>query len=1512
MSAGARTLAFLKHVLHVLVLVVGFVVCLVASVLVNLNLPAARRFACNLTTDLLAGMFEGKVALEKVDSIGLGGIRGARLRVTDDTGTQVILADGIDANASVLAIVRSAVLGSGDIEIDVRRIQIDSADILLDWSGGQIRMGRAFQLKPPSKPPSTTPGRGVHVELREIVIAHAWAHGSFPNTPPIDADVDNARAQLVVISRGAPDDDLHANVGRVHVRSRAAPYNVNADGDAHFNLSLPLAPGSPPIALGGGFHGLIAGIPTKAKGTLDGDRLDATVDVSHVEVNAVKEILPGAPLAAVSAAHAEAHGTLKNLDASAKVQIGPGTVDAKANIAVGNDVRIVGSFDASHVDARAFEKTAPPTDASATGKTTVVLANGAVDGTYAVDVSKSKVQNVETPAAHIEGKYSLSGITAMVRVDEPGAPTYANARLDLTKQLVVFDSSTKTAVFDEIPQLHGAVRGRAEVSAHGSISLPKQTIDAAFEVTGKDIAVSRNMIRHVEASGTVVGPIASPEIVASAHGRDVESGNMRIERVSASAKIGFTSSVDIKDADVDLSTRDEHIKVHADHAVIEGNGDLKVQGGTLDGLGAVVGVDVEKRSGLLAASVHAQHADLAKIGRIVGVQSITGHVSVNADVRLTSTDAEGKLDANIRNATIGPLRGATAHVDTTLMGRSFIANLHFDSPSFGRLDINTSTVHLTGSPLSPKAWEHATGDAQIDGQVSLKRLEDYLPKNGLTELDGTLLIEGEVKRDDPHTAPAVELDASTRSLVVAKAPEWRVQGIDVDLDAKLDPKGHAELGTKLHDDKGNLVTLQATGDLPLAELATLHAPVDALERAPVTFDFEIPGRKLQDMPKALALTRDQGKVELSVKGQGTFLEPNVDLTLRATNLRSPDLPFSLATSGEVGVAYDGKSIRLKGNVVAKKVTVLDFDAQGNVLWADVLRMGPSPDVPWDASAHAVMNALPLQTLQALADRSIKGNVSGEVSLFDYHKDAHASVQLSFDSLKVGKAKYTNAYVRSAVTTDGNMNAVVRLDQKDGHAEATLTGGAIWGAALVPKIDGSKPVTAALDAKNVSAGVAQPFLDQYLNELDGRVDAQARATIPPTGAPQVQGNIALRQGVVQSPVVGEEFHDVTAKVTLTPSGSDTLATANEIVAYGTTGKILAKAVARLHGVQFAGANIAAQLGRKNAPLQLTAEGQDYGEGYGATTVSITKPQPTQTDVKVAIPSFHVTVPQVSTRGLQDLTPAENIRVGVRTASGTFMPLALGAKEEPVTPSNNRLDVDVQMGKDCDVRVGDTVRVQLEGGPHLTVMNGTIVTGQIRLRGGTLYVQGKEFTIQDGGTITFNGGDPGNPDIAISAEWDAPDGTHVFADFNGPLKTGKVALRSEPPKSENELLALVLFGSTDEAGGPNATESNGMQVATTAGGFATQGVNKAINDLTGVDATVRVDTSEQNNPKPEVQVQLSRTISLELETVLGQIPWGDNPDQNYVTVDWRFRPRWSLATTFGDHGTSILDVLWQYRY
>ena len=77
------------------------------------------------------------------------------------------------------------------------------------------------------------------------------------------------------------------------------------------------------------------------------------------------------------------------------------------------------------------------------------------------------------------------------------------------------------------------------------------------------------------------------------------------------------------------------------------------------------------------------------------------------------------------------------------------------------------------------------------------------------------------------------------------------------------------------------------------------------------------------------------------------------------------------------------------------------------------------------------------------------------------------------------------------------------------------------------------------------------------------------------------------------------------------------------------------------------------------------------------------------------------------------------------------------------------------------------------------------------------------------------------------------------------------------------------------------------------------------------TANVDTTQAANPRPEVEVQIARDISVQIAVVLGQPPPGVNPDHTLLTIDWRFFSKWSLASTVGDAGPTIFDLLWQQR-
>jgi len=170
--------------------------------------------------------------------------------------------------------------------------------------------------------------------------------------------------------------------------------------------------------------------------------------------------------------------------------------------------------------------------------------------------------------------------------------------------------------------------------------------------------------------------------------------------------------------------------------------------------------------------------------------------------------------------------------------------------------------------------------------------------------------------------------------------------------------------------------------------------------------------------------------------------------------------------------------------------------------------------------------------------------------------------------------------------------------------------------------------------------------------------------------------------------------------------------------------------------------------------------------------------------------------------------------------------------------------------------------------------------------------------------------------VTAGWSAPDGTRVFADYVGPLRTGKVRLHSEPSLSQTEIVALLQFGSAEAqsgaGGGQGATNSATGTAVGAAGGVATQPINHAL-DQFGVHAVAaRVDTSEAANPKPEVELRIARDVSLQLAVVLGTPPPGSNPDTTLLTLNWRLMRSLKLATTVGNSGSSIVDMVWERRY
>ena len=239
------------------------------------------------------------------------------------------------------------------------------------------------------------------------------------------------------------------------------------------------------------------------------------------------------------------------------------------------------------------------------------------------------------------------------------------------------------------------------------------------------------------------------------------------------------------------------------------------------------------------------------------------------------------------------------------------------------------------------------------------------------------------------------------------------------------------------------------------------------------------------------------------------------------------------------------------------------------------------------------------------------------------------------------------------------------------------------------------------------------------------------------------------------------------------------------------------------------------------------------------------------------------------------------------------------------------LEIELGDRVSIRQSNTLAVWVQGRLVLDIGQKPIATGQIRLVRGFIDVQGKRFEIEQG-IITFEQDDPSNPVVVVTARWDSPEGYQVRADYRGRVQNGKLTLSAEPPLSNDQIMSLLLFGTpdgslgSDQGGGGDAALAIGV-----AGGAATKGINRALSDLTELDVSTRIDTSH-GAARPELVLQLSRRLAASVEYAVGEPTPGESPDCTFVTLDLRLGTRWSLATTFGDHGASLLDLLWRYRY
>jgi len=1525
---------------------VTFATATTAAVLVHLDVPATRRLVATQVTSILRGQLTGDVSVERIGALGLRGLSGVRVRVKDPTGMQVLFVDGVHVKVRGIEAAKSALFEKGPIRIPVDEVSVDHVDAAIDGDGskeGNLRIAQAFQPKKPSPPTPPDPNsRGVRVDAPNVVLHHAWVHGAAPGAPPVDADV----SQLV--AHGFYEPKLvKADVDQIDLVTRNLSPKVDPRGRIVAHASIPLDDDPKNVmVVEAKFDGAVANVPTTAEAKMAGETIDAVVDLRGATGERVKPAFGELPIYDEVSAHAEVHGTTSQMRAVANVLVGSGTVDVTADADLRDGTKVEAKVAGRKLDARTAAPTAPPTNLNFDAQAKVALAkSGATSGDFTFDMLPSRLEGDDIPRIAVKGDFTKTTVRAKGKIDDARVPTTIAVAMSEIGGYSIVDAEVETAIpeISKLPKMRTIASGSATARVTAHANLEAKSFDAKAEIKGKNIDVSGGgangqHVDDVNVLATAAGPFDQPVIEAGVHAGGIQAAGQKLGSADVRAKAAVGKTIVVRDVLVDLVKEGHTVNVGAKRVVVDGK-QLTVDGATVRGLGEPINVDFTKDARSMRVKLDAPEIDLARVAKIAGRPGdvAKGTLALAGDVTLERDGAHGELHAKVASLRAHGIDDAKIDLDTKLDGKNVDVDLEGALGDAGTLSLHTRRFVIGGGPTDPASWAKAKGSAKISVDLDLKKAASLAPEGSLpvAELAGRFVVAGSIRRDSGDVPPELTLHGHTRGLVASGAtdPEgphgktkvtgvapWRSQGLDGAFDVKIDAtSGFCEVGARAWDSVGTVAAFDAKSDLPYQELfSNPSGALQKMKNVPIVAKMIVPKRELARMPAILSTNGFTGTVEAELDVTGTPLEPKVAFVAHGRGVRSPSLPIDLATDADITLDYDGKA----GDVLVKAKAgghdAVELTAHADIDARDLVE-GTNGELPWKGSAKVKLASFPLQTVGPLADLRVRGKVSGEAIIDDLHSDAKMHARIGFEDLKVGRARYKNGFV-TADARDGKVEANVRLEQTDGFADIRAAAGLAWGAALAPALDESVPLDAKLEAKGFRAAAAAPFAKSVMNELDGRIDANATVHLDPKGKDaKLDGKVVFREGKVQLAALGDEMNDVRATVTLQPDGTIKV---DDVFARSLDGQVKADAVVKLKGFALDSAQANVKI-PKDHRFDFALQGAPIGEVAGDIHVNAkSSADGKKLTIGVDVPQFEVRLSDTMKPGVQALEEPEKIRVGTYRDANTFVKLPLDADDLEAKKDKSDKDeagsttaLDVKLG-DITVVYGQMARITLTGAPHVEIGAGAPkVSGQISVKQGKVDVQGKEFEVEKA-TVTFQEKDAGNPIVIATAGWEADDGSKIYADYVGPVKTGKVTLRSEPARPRNEILAIILFGTADGANAqppppgraPDGTTKAAVGVG---GGFAAQGLTEAMDDLTGVEATARIDSSRANNPAPEIEFQISRRVSLAVQHVLGTPPITD-PDKNLATIDWRFRRNWSLETTFGDRGKAQMDAVWQKRY
>ncbi|WP_437668721.1 translocation/assembly module TamB domain-containing protein [Sorangium sp. So ce131] len=1119
--------------------------------------------------------------------------------------------------------------------------------------------------------------------------------------------------------------------------------------------------------------------------------------------------------------------------------------------------------------------------------------------------------------------------------------------------------------------------GLASARITGRVSGPIDALAINASLSGEEALAGGRTFDEVTAQ--ISGPLAAPSLRAALTDGD--------DALSASARLSSATGA-LRDVELEMKHEGAHVAGKI-AAISPSGGGVAVEGielasselGALRGRLAVRGDDVTGR-------LKGDSIDLGRVARVLGIPLRVRGIA-DVDVALDHhprTGRSGHVQLDLKGGEVAFVSGVSARLTATIdrdqVKADGLVSITAEAPRapgaprepwapprcagpIASVRLSGAEGTLKGPLLRPQTWAALVGAAEVAADDwDLRCLAQLMPiARFVSEVHGKLTTRFRISRAPGEPFPSLhDVLVRTQGLALAgphplgaERPAWESRSIDVQLRGALDgPTGKATASLTLYDG-GLLGDASGSIDLDLAALAGPSAGRWAsLLGSPIAANVSIPRRAFSAFATLPSFVRDAlpplgGEVRVDAYASGTVARPRLTArTLWSGFTYAPGDPrtaadFAFPADLDVWLTYDSEKATLRAHVArgADEIATVTADV---VAPLDGLLSPPSPRAlkgtrpppAWTGAFRATLRRVPLGEIPLLGDSGIGGYVSGEIAMRDLNVAPKLTARLSLPGLSIGDDV---AFERGALSVqidpaaepgrgDLHVSELVLEGKEGGALRASARASVRFQDGILPVPDGER-ADLTVSAERFRLAALHPLVSRLLSKVDGVLDGDLHVDLGSGGAGgTLRAQLEVSEGVVHIPEFGQELRDVGARIT----AEDGVVRIEGLRAAGMTGLAQGWALFRLAGLELRDGAGALTIAEDQA-LPLTLEGVPLGTASGALTF-IAQKKPGELEVHATVPTLRLSLPATSGRDVQPLDDNPDISVS-----------------HPLGPEKQRRAADAlryAMTFDVDnaIVTGAGLRLLLSSAedapPRVVIGEDVRVSGGVVIAHGALEIFGKEFEIERG-RVRLREEETSNPHLNVTARWDAPDGTRIYADYIGnlrPITDKKLRFRSNPPSSQQDILARLLFGADFSDGAqPVGAQTSGLQAA---GGVAASvgselaaaqfnALLSGIAPLRGL--STRFGTTSEGTLRTSLVYRLNDELTAQASFQESTAPSAaaggsggagltpgraaaDSSTRTELTVDWRFDKHWTLRGTLGlderDMTSGVIDLLWQYRY